>query len=161
MRQSGRNPSASPLSGKPRRLYQPVSHVGIFWFVPTNMGGWSAMVADMAPIGEVQGRDGVKRYPVSHALYWARLARLGQRSLRRQGYPRLIACADYRTYPRGRVDFEVGGRRFIIRADERLCTSAYIDSVVASFDIPRDHLTVLEEPGYTSAVSIGEPKPWD
>ena len=162
MRPSGRNRNASPLtSNRPPRLYRTVSHVGIFWFVPANMGGWSALISDMAPIEEVRACSGEKRYPVHHADCWAKLARLGVHGLRRQGYPRIIAEADYRMYPRGRVDFEVGGRRFIVRADGRLCASTYIDSIVAYFDIPVGHLTVLKEADYMSIKDVGRPKPWD
>lgn len=138
-----------------------MSHVGIFWFVPANMGGWSALVADMAPIEGVPANEGVKRHLVDHAAHWARLARLGVRALRAEGKPRIIATTDYRTYPRGRVEFEVGGRRFIIRADARLLGADHIATVVAHFDIPVGHLTVFSEPAYRSAEGIGPPKPWD
>lgn len=123
-----------------------MSHVGIFWFVPANLGGWSALVADMAPVEDVPADDGVKRYPGNHAEVWAGLARLGERRLRAIGCPRVIAQVDYRTYPRGRVEFEVGGRRFIVRADGRLTSAEFVRPIVALFGLPMDHLTVLQEP---------------
>lgn len=138
-----------------------MSHVGIFWFVPANFGGWSALIADMAPFEDVPDEGGLKRHPRSHAEHWAEMAQLGGKALRGRGYPRIIAQSDYRTYPRGDVEFEVGGRRFIVRADARLQRSDFIASVVAHFDIPVGHLTVLNAPDYTSLGLIGLPKPWD
>lgn len=138
-----------------------MSHVGIFWFVPANFGGWSALVTDMAPLEEMPEQGGLKRHPRSHAGQWAELAQLGVRGLRARGYPRIIAEADYRTYPRGRVEFEVGGRRFIVRADARLQGQEFIAQVVAHFDIPVGHLTVFPDPGYVSVGPLHPPKPWD
>src|SRR5687767_2586935 len=108
-----------------------MSYVGVFWFVPANLGGYSALVADMAPIEAVPTRGGVKRHPRSHSEYWSDLAQLGVRGLRSIGHPKVIAEADWRTYPRGHVEFEVECRRFMVRVDARLRSPEFIAAVVA------------------------------
>lgn len=138
-----------------------MSYVGVFWFVPANLGGYSALLADMAPIEAVPARGGVKRHPRSHAEHWTDLAQRGVRGLRSIGYPKVIAEADYRTYPRGHVEFEAGCRRFIVRTDARLQGQGFIASVVAHFQILPGHLTVLAHPSYVSVGPLDPLKPWN
>jgi hypothetical protein len=134
--------------------------VGIFWFVPANMFAMSALITDMTPLAEAPKRDGPTVHNLSHEEFWSTLARLSLKNLRAQGLPSSIAGAEFDTHPRGRVDYDAGQQRFTIYADRRIQDWAFMQYVVAFFDLPDDRFIITTNPDYASSQPLGPPKPW-
>lgn len=134
--------------------------VGIFWFVPANIFNMSALVADMTPLAEATDDGGLKIHDRGHPEFWASLASLGAKNLRRQGLPLSIASARYNTHPRGRTEYDPRRQQFTIHADRRIHDWAYMQYVVAFFGLPGESYTIVTDPGYISSQRLGPPKPW-
>lgn len=137
-----------------------MSNVGIFWFVPANIHDLSALVTDMTPIAEASDYAGLKTHDRGHYEYWSSLARLGPRGLRLQGLPRVIATAEYETYPRGRIVYDPSRAHFTIYADRQLHKPTYIAWITALFDIPDGGYSVEGDQHYARSLPVGPPKPW-
>lgn len=137
-----------------------MSYVGTFWFVPANIFAMSALVTDMTPLTEATERDGSKVHDRGHREFWASLACLDAKNLRRQGLPRSIASAAFDTHPRGRIEYDPSRKHFTIYADCRIHEWAYMQYVVAFFGLPGDSYTIGTDPGYISSQRMGPPKPW-
>lgn len=134
--------------------------VGIFWFVTANIFGMSALVTDMTPIAEATERDGVKVHDRGHQEFWASMASLGAKNLRRRCLPRSIASAAFDTYPRGRIEYDPCREHFTIYADRRIHDWTYMQYVIGFFGLPDDSFSIETDQEYTSSMPLGPPKPW-
>lgn len=136
-----------------------MSHVGIFWFVPSDEPGTSTLVADMTPIAEAPDYAGFKTHDRGHSEYWSRLARQGAARLRQQRLPQLIATVEYEIYPRGRIVFDPARQHYTIYADRRLHKRAFIVAILQRFGIGKGSYTVLGDLHYSRSRPVHSPKP--
>lgn len=127
--------------------------VGIFWGIRDATKD-TVLLADKTPIdkGEVYG-DCIT-HPVGHYDFWDGLSELGAKSLAIRGLPTAPAWHEYEEFPRGRVVYWPKEKRFVIYADRRLQTPAFIGQLVAEFFIPDGSYAVRSDPHYRS--KIGE-----
>lgn len=136
-----------------------MSHVGIFWFVPSDEPGTSTLVADMTPIAEAPDYAGFKTHDRGHSEYWSGLAYQGAAALRRQGLPHLIVTVEYETYPRGRIVFDPSRQHYMIYADRGLHKRAFIAAILQRFGIEKGSYTVLGDLHYSRSRPVPAPAP--
>jgi len=135
-----------------------MSHVGIFWFVPSNMPGTSTLVADVTSIGLAPVRERLKTPTRSHAAYWSTLAQQSAKILRAHGLPRIIATSAYNTYPRGHVVFDPIQQHYTIYADPHLHREDFIAEIAFYFGISEGRFSVQSDPDYAGNLSVPPPK---
>ncbi|PTD95125.1 hypothetical protein [Pseudothauera lacus] len=121
--------------------------VGIFWGIRDPSHGM-ALLADKTPIdrGELYG-DCIT-HPTGHYEFWEGLSGLGAAVLAGRGLPTAPAWHEYEEFPRGRIVYWPEERRFVIYADRRLQTTAFIEHLVAEFGIPKGSYAVRSDPHY-------------
>src|SRR4051812_44130878 len=93
--------------------------VGIVWGVADDDNPLR-LVTDLTPLTEAEPYGECLTHPGGHYDVWERWRRLGPAALARRGLPALIAWHEYEHFPRGRVVYDVGTRRFTLYADRRL-----------------------------------------
>lgn len=124
-------------------------HVGIFWFVPSNIAGTSTIVTDLTPLAPAPGVRGMVTHRTSHKRHWAGLAALGVRELRRRGLPIVIAMVPFDEYPRGDVRYDQERSQFEVDVDPKLCHPPFIGLLRAIFGID-DQATFISSGRYRS-----------
>ena len=110
-------------------------HVGIFWFVPSNIAGTSTLLADISTLGKARQTGTAIVHPVTHEIHWKELAALGKRELRRHGLPIAIAMAPFDEYPRGHVAYIPDTDRFVIDADPLVRPTPFMGLLHAMFGL--------------------------
>jgi len=121
--------------------------VGIFWGIPDARGGWRLLL-DKTPIPQAEPYGDCLTHALGHCEFWESLARLGESGLARRGLPAEPAWHEYEDFPRGRVVYVPGNRRFVVYADRRLQAARFIISVAAEFGIPADACVVRSDSHY-------------
>lgn len=109
--------------------------VGIFWGIPDEDGRW-VLLADKTPVDRGEAYGDCVTHATGHAEFWDGLARLGADGLARRGLPGAPAWHPYEAFPRGRVVYWPNADRFVIFADPRLRSTAFIARVIAEFGLP-------------------------
>lgn len=124
-------------------------HVGIFWFVPDQSGN-AVLLADRTPLPHAEPYGDCLTHAKGHYEFWSELARLGEAGLSRRGMPTAPARIEYEEFPRGRVVYRVPDSRFTIFADRKLFARAFIDRIIAAFDLPTAASDVQADAHYRS-----------
>jgi hypothetical protein len=92
--------------------------VGIFWRVG------EVPVVDRSTLAEAEPYCDCLTHAARHYERWELWRRLGPARLAELGYPVRIVSTEYDAWPRGRIVYENGAKRFVIYADRRLQTPA-------------------------------------
>jgi hypothetical protein len=132
------NLTLCPKSNKPR--------VGVFLFIAKNRNPsrFACFTSKLEIIPEFKG---IKAIPQTHAQAWLEIQRIDQ-SLSSYAY-------DY--FPRGRLEFFVPGRRWLLFLDPELNRGAFVAYLVVKWQLNSGHLTVKTDTAYASKACVGSP----
>lgn len=125
---------------------------GTFWFVPANIGAYSALIAmhcdQSAPAEEAA------------EAWWNGLAAQDKRQLQRTGFPRAIAGRRCGDFPSGHVaiNSEAGSAEICI--DEAIAGQDYIDWVNAEFGLAGMDIVIVPVTCTPAPEKVGPPKAW-
>jgi hypothetical protein len=127
-------------------------YVGIFWGIHDSARGM-VLLADKTPIDKGEQYGECITHPNGHYEFWEGLSQLGAPALSSRGLPTAPAWHEYEEFPRGRVVYWPKDKSFVIYADKRLQTTAFINQLVAEFSIPKGSYAVRSDPHYRSLAS--------
>lgn len=121
--------------------------VGIFWGCPTAEDGLE-LLADKTPVSQAEEYGDCITHSMGHAEFWGQLSRIPAWKLERQGISLAPHWCKYDLVPRGRVVFWPRVGRFVIYADRRLQSAAFIAQIVTAFRLPPQKCEVRSDPHY-------------
>ena len=116
--------------------------IGIFWKID------DVLLLDRSPLSQAELYGDCLTHPEGHYEQWERWRRLGARQLRLLDYPTVIAATEYEEWPRGRVVYDRPQELFIIYADRRLQTRAFVGNLVAAFGLSEQNWRVMSDDHY-------------
>jgi hypothetical protein len=120
--------------------------VGVFWFIAKDRKR-SRLACFTRKIENISEFNGLKAIPQTHAEAWLEVQRIDQS----------LASYAYDYFPRGRLDFFVPGRRWLLFIDPKLNRGAFVAHLVVHWWLNAGHLTVYNEFSYTSEACVGAP----
>ena len=123
--------------------------VGIFWSINDPTRG-TILLTEKTPIDKGEQYGEYLTHSNGHYEFWEGLAQLGTSALASRGLPTAPVSHEYEEFPRGRIVYRPKDKSFVIYADRRLQTPAFIDQIVAEFGIPKSSYTVRSDPHYRS-----------
>lgn len=128
-------------------MLQTPPSLGIFWWVPGNLGGHS-LVVDTVPLAEAEPYGDCLTHPRGHHEVWEQWRRLGHAKLRARGIPVVVIGQEYETFPRGRIVFHEPEKTFWIYADRRLQQRGIIAEIERAFGLVSSKCVVKSDAHY-------------
>jgi hypothetical protein len=116
--------------------------VGIFWKID------EALLLDRSPLSQAELYGDCLTHPEGHHERWGQWRHLGARQLRTLGYPAEIIATEYEEWPRGRVVYDKPKALFIIYADRRLHTHAFVGALVEALGLSDQNWRVMSDEHY-------------
>jgi hypothetical protein len=116
------------------RLRAAEPSVGIFWGVRN--GSELDLVTDYTPLAQAKTYGDALTHPRGHAEVWDAMRHLGTAGPARSGLPSAIWSSEYDEHPRGRIVYDTITETFILYADRRLQTPAFLARIIAAFCLP-------------------------
>jgi hypothetical protein len=107
-----------------------------------------ALVIDSTPLSEAEIYGEFLTHPRGHYDVWENWRRLGPAGLASAGLPAAILWHEYEDFPRGRIVCHRETERFIIYADRRLQTAAFIRRIATAFALPPGRVDVRSDEHY-------------
>lgn len=129
--------------------------VGIFWGCPTADEDRLGLLSDKTPVNQAEEYGDCMTHSVGHAEFWERLSRIPAWKLERRGLSLAPHWCEYDLVPRGRVVFWPRVGRFVIYADKRLQSAAFIAQIVTAFRLPPKNCEVRSDPHYRAIPDLG------
>jgi len=108
--------------------------VGIVWGI-TDGRKLLRLVTDLTPLSQAEPYGDCLGHPAGHHDVWESWRRLGPIGLAQEGLPSQIAWHEYEHFPRGRVVFNTGTRRFTLYADRKLQASSVVLAIMQAFNL--------------------------
>ena len=129
-----------------QRLRASEPSVGIFWGVRN--GSELDLVTDHTPLPQAEAYGDALTHPRGHSEVWDAWQHLGPARAARLGLPAAISCSEYDEHPRGRIVYDTVAETFIVYADRRLQTSAFLARIIAAFCLPVARTVVRSDSHY-------------
>jgi len=131
---------------EPQQLRASEPSVGIFWGVRD--GRKLNLVTDHTPLSQAEAYGDALTHPRGHSEVWDAWQRLGPAGAARLGLPAAVSCSEYDEHPRGRIVYDTITKTFILYADRRLQTSAFLVRIIAAFCLPVARTVVRSDSHY-------------
>ena len=128
-----------------QRLRASEPSVGIFWGV---RNGRELKLTDHTPLSQAEAYGEALTHPRGHSEVWDALRHLGAAEAAGIRLPAAISCSEYDEHPRGRIVYDTITDTFILYADRRLQTSAFLAQVIAAFCLPVARTVVRSDSHY-------------
>lgn len=119
-----------------------IPSVGIFWRVG------DILIIDRSTLDEAERYGDCMTHAAGHYERWQEWQALGSLRLASSGYPALIASSEYDEWPRGRIVYEILGRRFVLYADKRLQKPVIIEALKDAFGLNDAKVSVMSDQHY-------------
>jgi hypothetical protein len=126
--------------------------VGIYWGV-TDQSGKTSIIVDVSLLAEAEPYGDFLTHSRGHYEVWEAWRRLGTTGLARCGLPDVFRMHEYEEFPRGRVVYDGEHKRFVIYADRRLQTTAFIAEIVGAFHLQTESYIIQSDSHYRSSWS--------
>ena len=126
----------------------PEPSAGIFWGIRVGKG--RVLVTDATVLSHAEAYGADLTHPRGHYDVWEAWQRLGVAGLLLYGLPAEIADSEYEDHPRGRIVYDTQTERFILYADQRLQTPAFLGRVITAFSLPAEQNLVRSDSHYRS-----------
>ena len=126
----------------------PEPSAGIFWGIRVGKG--RVLVTDANVLSQAEAYGAALTHPCGHYDVWEAWQRLGPAGLLRRGLPSEIADSEYEDRPRGRIVYDTQTKTFILYADQRLKTPAFLKRVIIAFHLPAEQTLVRSDSHYRS-----------
>jgi hypothetical protein len=126
--------------------------VGPFWAVEED--GAAAIIALSVSLDCATPYGDMLTVDTGHLEHWSWLGSRGAPGLRKAGVPTAPVWSEYEEWPRGRVLYDTGARRFIIRADRQLHRPEFVTLIAERFGISAGEATVLYDDHYKSVRGV-------
>lgn len=124
-----------------------VPSAGIVWGVHDGAGPL-LLITDRTPLAEAEPYGDNLTHPVEHYDVWEGWRRLEPAGLARRSLPTLICWHEYEHFPRGRVVFDTGTRRFTLYVDRKLQRPGTVGQVLHAFGLGPAQCSVRSDPHY-------------
>jgi hypothetical protein len=134
-----------------------VSYVGVFWFLPTDWPSSARLAAELTLSPASTLVNDLRHPPRGHRAVWEGWAALGRRGLWRRRLPRVVLHADFDSFPRGQVCYNVLSLRSQVQLDWRINKPEFVDAVLSQFEIDPPRCLVRSDPAYASRQRVGWP----